>query len=117
MEVQGPKISNVLARVSNSANDKSPETYPGVEVIKENQKCKLMDISGRKLVVAEGRVHSTDPEQKVHFVRLGFGAARVWVDIVKVDDAAVWKPSDEIETVKDAHGSSIAWPMDKLVIY
>ncbi|CAA7023804.1 unnamed protein product [Microthlaspi erraticum] len=109
--------SKSAAKVSNSANDKSPETYPGVEVIKENQKCKLMDISGRKLVVAEGRVHSTDPEQKVHFVRLGFGAARVWVDIVKVDDAAVWKPSDEIETVKDAHGSSIAWPMDKLVIY
>ncbi|CAA7014673.1 unnamed protein product [Microthlaspi erraticum] len=112
--------SKSAARVSKSASQKSPKTYPlqqGAEVIKENQKCKLMDIGGRKLVVAEGRVHSINPDQMVHFVRLGSDAARVWVDIVKVDDAAVWKPSDEIETLKDAHGSSIAWPMDKLVIF
>ncbi|CAA7056773.1 unnamed protein product [Microthlaspi erraticum] len=91
--------------------------WEGAEVIKENQKCKLMDIGGRKLVVAEGHVHSINLDQMVHFVRLGSDAARVWVDIVNVDDAAVWKPSDEIETLKDAHGSSIAWPMDKLVIF
>jgi len=23
--------------------------------------------------------------------------ARVWIDVVNVDDAAVWRPSDEIE--------------------
>ncbi|CAA7014563.1 unnamed protein product [Microthlaspi erraticum] len=109
-----PGGSQSAARVSKSATEKSAGTHP---VIKENHRCKMMDISGRKVVVAEGRVHSTDPEQKVHFVRLGHDAARVWVDIVKVDDAAVWKPSDEIETMKDAHGSSIAWPMEKLVIF
>lgn len=82
-----------------------------------NQKCKLMDISERKQVVAEGRVHSTDPNQMVHFVRLGPNAARVWVDVVLVDDADVWRKSDEMESLKDAHGSSIAWPLDKLVIF
>lgn len=87
------------------------------EVFKENQKCKLMDISGRKRVVAEGHVHSIDPEQMVHFVRLGANAARVWVDVVKVNDAAVWRATDEIEYMRDALGSSIAWPMDKLVIF
>ncbi|CAA7023977.1 unnamed protein product [Microthlaspi erraticum] len=110
VQSQRPEFQKQLVR-------KSPETNPGAEVIKENQKCKLMDIGGRKLVVAEGRVHSINPDQMVHFVRLGSDAARVWVDIVNVDDAAVWKPSDEIETLKDAHGSSIAWPMDKLVIF
>ncbi|XP_048596428.1 uncharacterized protein LOC106359135 [Brassica napus] len=79
-----------------------------------NQKCKLMAIGGKKQVVAEGRVHSTDPNQMVHFVRLGPNAARVWVDSVTVDDAEVWRKSDEIECLKDAHGSSIAWPVDKL---
>lgn len=78
---------------------------------------KLMDISERKQVVAEGRVHSTDPNQMVHFVRLGPNAARVWVDVVLVDDANVWRKSDEMESLKDAHGSSIAWPLDKLVIF
>ncbi|XP_020889950.1 uncharacterized protein LOC110230714 [Arabidopsis lyrata subsp. lyrata] len=89
----------------------------GAEVIKANQKCKLMDISGKRRVVGEGRVHSIDPDQKVHHVRLGANAARVWVDVVKIDDAAVWRPSDEIEYMRDSLGSSIAWPMDKLVIY
>ena len=76
-----------------------------------------MDIDGRKLVVAEGRVHSTDPNQMVHFVRLGPNAARMWVDAVMVDDADIWRKPDEIESMEDAHGSSIAWPIDKLVIY
>lgn len=76
-----------------------------------------MDIGQRKLVVAEGHVHSTDPDQMVHFIRLGPNTARVWVDAVLVDDADVWRPSDEIETLKDAHGSSIAWPLEKLVIF
>ena len=67
-----------------------------------------MDIGERKQVVAEGRVH---------FVRLGPNAARVWVDVVIVDDAEVWRKSDEIESVKDAHDSSIVWPIDKLVIF
>ena len=85
--------------------------------MKLNQKYKLMDIGERKQVVAEGRVHSTDPAQMVHFVRLGRKAARVWVDVVLVDDADVWRKSDEIECLKDAHGSSSAWPIDKLVIF
>ncbi|XP_020876122.1 uncharacterized protein LOC110227132 [Arabidopsis lyrata subsp. lyrata] len=89
----------------------------GAEVIKENKKCKLMDISGKKQIVAEGRVNSVDPDIKVHCVRLGSNAARVWVDIVKIDDAAVWRPSAEIEYMRDALGSAIAWPMDKLVIF
>ena len=76
-----------------------------------------MDISERKQVVAEGRVHSTDPYQMVHFVRLGPNAARVWIDAVLVDDADAWRKSDEIESLKDAHGSSIAWPLDKLIIF
>ncbi|CAA7048866.1 unnamed protein product [Microthlaspi erraticum] len=102
-------------QLSQSHLERSP--VDGAEAIKENQKCKLLDISGKKRVVAEGQVHSTDPEQKVHFVRLGSNAARVWVDKVKEDDAPVWKPSDEIEYMKDALGSSIAWPIEKLVVF
>ncbi|CAA7048696.1 unnamed protein product [Microthlaspi erraticum] len=114
----GPK-SRSDSFPATSHGDKSPASSQnyGAEAIKENKKCKLMDISGKKRVVAEGRVHSTDPELKVHFVRLGSKAARVWVDSVKEDDAPVWRPSDEIEYMKDALGSSIAWPIDKLVVF
>ncbi|KAL0897393.1 hypothetical protein Bca101_081354 [Brassica carinata] len=113
-----PSIGSKLP-TSTTPSEKSPSSRQnhGSEVVQVNKKCKLMDIGGRKQVVAEGRVHSTDPNQMVHFVRLGPNAARVWVDAVMVDDADVWRKSDEIESLKDAHGSSIAWPVDKLVIF
>ena len=76
-----------------------------------------MDLSGKKQVVAEGRMHSVDPDVKVQCVRLGSDAARVWDDTVKIDGAAVWRPTDEIEYMRDALGSSMAWPMDKLIIF
>lgn len=79
-----------------------------------DQKCKLIDISGKNRVVAEGRWSTSNPAQVVHFVPLGPNAVRVWVDNVKVNDAAVWRPSTEIEYMIDAIGTSIAWPRDKV---
>ncbi|XP_020879246.1 uncharacterized protein LOC9301464 isoform X1 [Arabidopsis lyrata subsp. lyrata] len=87
------------------------------QVSMENLRCKLMAITGKKQVVAEGRWSSNNPDQVVHFVPLGPKGVRVWVDVVKVKDAAVWRPSDEIEVMEDAIGSSIAWPEDKVVLF
>lgn len=75
-----------------------------------------MDITGKKRVVAEGRWASNDPDQNVHFVRLGNNAVKVWIDVVKVSDAAVWRPSTEIECMEDAIGTTIAWPEDKVIM-
>ncbi|XP_020879181.1 uncharacterized protein LOC110227818 [Arabidopsis lyrata subsp. lyrata] len=83
---------------------------------KENKRCKLMDITGKSRVVAEGRWATNDPNQKVHFVPLGTNAVKVWVDIVKVSDAEVWRKSDEIEIMEDALGTVIAWPEDKVIM-
>lgn len=85
-------------------------------VIQENQKCLLMDISGENRVVAEGRWSSDDPDVTVHFVPLGHDGVRVWVDVVKVGDAEVWRSSSYIECMEDAIGSTIAWPKEKVVI-
>ncbi|CAA7049991.1 unnamed protein product [Microthlaspi erraticum] len=84
--------------------------------VQENQKCILMDITGEKRAVAEGRWSSDDPEQLVHFVPLGPNAVRVWVDVVKVSDAEVWKTTSFIECMEDAIGSTIAWPKDKVLV-
>lgn len=75
-----------------------------------------MDLSGKNRVVAEGRWSSNNPEQVVHCVPLGPNACRVWVDVVKVKDAAVWRTSDEIQYMEDALGTNIAWPEDKVVV-
>ena len=82
---------------------------------KPNQKIKLLDLSGNKVVVAEGRWSSSNPEHLVHFQPLGPGACRVFVDVVKVKDAALWKTSSEIEYMEDALGSCLAWPEDKVL--
>lgn len=83
---------------------------------KPNQKIKLMDLSGNNVVVAEGRWSSNHPEHLVHFQPLGSGACRVFVDVVKVRDAAVWRTSSEIEYMEDSFGSCLAWPEDKVLM-
>ncbi|CAA7031065.1 unnamed protein product [Microthlaspi erraticum] len=49
-------------------------------LVGKDQKCKLLDITSLKRVVAEGRWSSNNPDQLVHFVPLGFEAVRVCMD-------------------------------------
>ncbi|XP_019094521.1 PREDICTED: uncharacterized protein LOC109129930 [Camelina sativa] len=58
-------------------------------VSKENQKCKLLDITVKKRVVAEGHWSSNNPDQVVYCAPLGPNAVHVWIDVVKVNDVAV----------------------------
>lgn len=87
-----------------------------VAVVNENQKCLMMDVTGKMQVVVEGRWASNNPDQLVHHVPLGPNAVRVWVDVVKVSNAEVWRPSSEIECMEDAICTSLAWPEDKVVV-
>lgn len=69
-----------------------------------------------KEVIAEGRVSSTDPKALVHFVPLGENAVKVWVDVIKVPNAPLWRPTSEFEFIEDAIGSTIAWPCASIII-
>ncbi|CAN6985126.1 unnamed protein product [Brassica rapa subsp. trilocularis] len=77
------------------------------------QKCALLDCHNSGQTVAWGRVFSTDPADKVHFIPLGPNASKVMVEVSKMDDARVWRPNSEIEVIGDAVGSTVAWPTDK----
>ena len=79
------------------------------------KKCILLDCNDSEKEVAVGRVLSTNPSEKVHFVPLGNNASKIMVEVVKVGEAKVWKPNAEIETIADAIGTTVAWPNDKLV--
>ncbi|CAA7025611.1 unnamed protein product [Microthlaspi erraticum] len=133
-KVATSKSASTSTRTASPASTKSQQTSPQaslkkpqppsesniqgslVAVGRENQKVKLMDISGKKCVVAEGRWASNNPEKNVHFVPLGNNTVRVWIDIVNVKDAAVWRPCSEIEAMEDAIGTSIAWPEDNVIL-
>ncbi|XP_020881431.1 uncharacterized protein LOC110228397 isoform X2 [Arabidopsis lyrata subsp. lyrata] len=79
------------------------------------KKCILLDCNDSGKEVAEGRVMSTNPTDKVHFVPLGHNASKIKVEVVKVGEAKVWKPNSEVEIIADAIGTTMAWPNDKLV--
>ncbi|CAE6199549.1 unnamed protein product [Arabidopsis arenosa] len=91
--------------VSNSSNNSK----------NEKKKCILLDCNGSGKKVAEGRVLSSNPEDRVHHVPLGLNASKVWVDVPTIDEAPVWRANSEIKIIADALGSIIAWPNDKLV--
>lgn len=67
---------------------------------------------GRK--VAEGRVSSRDPDELCHFIPLGPNASKVWIDVAKIGNANVGRPTAEIEYMSDAICSVVAWPNDKI---
>ncbi|KAG7528501.1 putative transposase Ptta/En/Spm plant [Arabidopsis suecica] len=121
----GPKLQQQLKRlrpsspIRNTLPAQSPlRKSPRINKVisKENKKCKLMDLTGKNKVVAEGRWATNDPEHKVHHTPLGFNAVKGWIDIVKVGNVKVWRPSDEIEIMEDALSSCIAWPENKVIM-
>ena len=60
------------------------------------QKCILLDCSNSGCKVAEGRVASTDSKELCHFVPLDPNASKVWVEVVKIGNAKVWRPKQRL---------------------
>ncbi|CAA7036910.1 unnamed protein product [Microthlaspi erraticum] len=57
------------------------------------QKCILLDCNNSGRTVAEGKVCSTNPTDHVHHVPLGENVSKVWVEVVKIGEAAVCRPN------------------------
>ncbi|XP_073026696.1 uncharacterized protein [Primulina eburnea] len=77
--------------------------------IRANTKCKLLHWCAYELVVAEGRIESTDPNTKVHYAVPGRSCWKVWVDKVLVEKVDLIRPNDEMQFLEDAIGSTTAW--------
>ncbi|KAL0661926.1 hypothetical protein Bca4012_098763 [Brassica carinata] len=99
--------ANAVKSVSQSATKRSPTTVKNTQAASPVRKSH---------VVAEGRWGSDNPEDSVHFVPMGPNAVKVWIDVVKVNLAEVWRPSSEIECLGDTIGTCIAWPKEKVVL-
>lgn len=59
--------------------------------------------------------NSTNPDDVVHFVRLGPNATKICVDVPLIEDAPLWKTNSELQIIADAQGSIVAWQNDKLL--
>ncbi|XP_075478639.1 uncharacterized protein LOC142519491 isoform X2 [Primulina tabacum] len=83
--------------------------------IRANTKCKLLHWCADELVVAEGRIASTDLNTKVHHVVLGTSCWKVWVDKVLVEKVDLIRPNDEMQFLEDAIRSTVAW-LSKFIV-
>ncbi|KAF9599373.1 hypothetical protein IFM89_036859 [Coptis chinensis] len=80
----------------------------------EGVKCKLFRMV-KEDIVAEGRWVTDDPSTVVHDIPLGQGASKVWVDAAVEHTARLWRSTSDMERMKDAVGSVIAWPTDFII--
>ncbi|KAK9943327.1 hypothetical protein M0R45_008938 [Rubus argutus] len=119
-QAQGKTVAWPVERVIMQMDGQSEEqdNMSGASSMNTNskKKCKLLDANGSGQIVAEGRWSSSDPDQLVHFVPLGPNAMRVWVDTPKVPTASLWRPTSELEFIEDAVGTTVAWPIDKVLM-
>lgn len=78
---------------------------------KEGGNCKLIDWIKGDEVVAEGRWVTSDPNSLLHCNPLGKNSSKVWVVKAVKPLAPLWKtPNSEINNIKEAEGTTIAWP-------
>ncbi|KAG7533210.1 Transposon En/Spm-like [Arabidopsis thaliana x Arabidopsis arenosa] len=107
--LQSIQFVNSSPRNESAAADKRPSPplslsnstgSTGSKSVKK--KCILLDCKNSREKVAEGRVCPSNPSDTVHHMPLGANASKVWVEVSKVGDAAVWRPNSEIQTIADA---------------
>lgn len=66
------------------------------------------------VLVAEGRLCSSDPKQLVDNIPMGPNAAIVKIEKVIKNDAYLWRPNSEMSAIGDALHRTIAWPIQKI---
>lgn len=76
----------------------------------------LLDWCGTDEIVAEGCVLSTDPKELVNHIHLGPNAMKVSVHIINNPDAFLWRPTINMTCIKEAHGKTIAWPVERVIL-
>lgn len=77
----------------------------------------VYDWNKEDVVVAEGILLSTDPEEKANGIPLGPNAALVKVDKVVVKEIHMWRPiSDKKYLMGSALHDIIVWPISKIGI-
>ncbi|CAA7017634.1 unnamed protein product [Microthlaspi erraticum] len=111
------KIEFVVKATQAESARKSTTSASNSTGTNKNQakRCILLDCKNSVERVALGRVSLSDPADVVHFVPLGHNASKVWVDVSKIGIFEVWRPNSEIKFLRDAVGTTIAWPNDKII--
>ncbi|CAL8991201.1 unnamed protein product [Prunus brigantina] len=102
----GSEVFQVVKNFNNDWGKAKKKENPA-----ENAKCKLLNWIGTSEIVGIGEIASTDPNSLVHHVPLGHECWKVWVNDVMDDNVALYRPTREFFLLREALGTTIAWPI------
>ncbi|MCL7051695.1 hypothetical protein MKW94_011370 [Papaver nudicaule] len=103
------------------ASTPTPNTSPvsrtnEVQVPHKLKPCKLLSwVKEDDQVLADAEIVETDPEKEIHGNPIGLNCYSVCLITAHVENAHVFKPTDEFRTLKDAQGGVITWPKNRIV--
>ncbi|MCL7040638.1 hypothetical protein MKW94_028052 [Papaver nudicaule] len=87
-----------------------------VQVPRKLTPCKLLSwVKEDDQVLADAQIVETDPEKEIHGNPIGLNCYSVCVITAHVENAPVFKPTDEFRKLKDAQGGVITWPKNRIV--
>ncbi|XP_062114462.1 uncharacterized protein LOC133825549 [Humulus lupulus] len=95
--------------IPQSNNIPSPKGHNFTEV---RNTCYLLNWSD--VIIVEGRWDSCDLDLEVHGIPLGPDFMHVWVDVAIVPSAYSFRPNYVMLTIREAVGSTVRWPTQKL---
>ncbi|XP_062109647.1 uncharacterized protein LOC133821235 [Humulus lupulus] len=105
--------SHNIPQSNNIPSPKSVGIKNGHNFTKARNSCYLLDWSDA--IIAEGHWDSSDPDLEVHRIPLGPDFMRVWVDVAVVPSAYLFCPNYAMLTIREAVGSTVAWPSQKVI--
>ncbi|MCL7035867.1 hypothetical protein MKW94_013704 [Papaver nudicaule] len=87
-----------------------------VQVPRKLTPCKLLSwVKEDDQVLADAQIVETDPEKEIHGNPIGLNCYSVCVITAYVENAPVFKPTDEFRKLKDAQGGVITWPKNRIL--
>ncbi|XP_026383918.1 uncharacterized protein LOC113279436 [Papaver somniferum] len=109
-------VSTSLVRDNGSSLRITNVVQQPVGVSGKIRSCKLLIWYVEGEIVVEAVIADNDPKKLIHGMPMGFGAYKVSVTASLVDDALLYRQTNELKYIQDALGTYISWAKDLILL-
>ncbi|XP_026399909.1 uncharacterized protein LOC113295794 [Papaver somniferum] len=114
--VSNNHASASIVRENDSPLSRTNVVPQPVGVPEKNRACRLLSWYTEGEIVADAVIAETDPKKFIHGMPIGFGAYKVSVKASRVDDALLYRQTNELKCIHDAIGTYISWAKDLILL-